>query len=312
MPYTSKINKAKEVIDGSGTKLAKNSSKRNLNKYYSKVLDTYNKQEASKLKKFEGGGPYEQFKYTAPEEEVMDLDLIFNNPNAEKQYNMTFSNPKDDPNSASFDGRPLGQKRRDRWNTIGDVASSVGELAPTLYNLFAGRPKDIDENRYKNYNAGKISSLMADRTYNIDAGLAGNEASYRTNAANIRNLGGSRGQIMSNLTGAQNAKMFADMALRGDKSNIENQYRGDYANMLYGLGRDDMSGRMAHDEAEAMDMAAWRNMKGSAMTGLQQYLLTRRQMKNQASRDKLLVKAIGAYSPYANKWIPGMDEYIND
>jgi hypothetical protein len=72
-PYTSKINKSKEMLEDSGaTKLAKNSSRLNLNKYYSKVLDVYNKQEKNKLAKggqykFFGGGTYD------------DEDSILNN-----------------------------------------------------------------------------------------------------------------------------------------------------------------------------------------------------------------------------------------
>ena len=34
-------------------------------------------------------------------------------------------------------------------------------------------------------------------------------------------------------------------------------------------------------------------------------------MKNQAAQGKLLAEAIGAYSPYAGKWVPGMEEYVN-
>ena len=51
-PYTSKINKAQEVVNSNATKLTKESAKRNLNKYYTKVFDAYNKQEAKKLRKF--------------------------------------------------------------------------------------------------------------------------------------------------------------------------------------------------------------------------------------------------------------------
>jgi len=234
------------------------------------------------------------------------------NPMNDTKSAMTYSNPLDAPDAVvnnPFASRnqlanEMGQHKFD-W---GNALSSIGEMAPMLYNLFSSKPEKINENRYRNYNAGKINSLMANRRYNIDAGLAANESSYRTASANIRNLGGSRGQVMSNIMGAQNTKQFGDMSLYGQKSNMDNQYAGEYANMLYGLGRDDLSSRMMYDETTAMNRAAARNMRASAMTGLQQYLLTRRQMKNQSARDKQLIETIKAYAPnYWDKWVPSLD-----
>jgi hypothetical protein len=446
-PYTSKINKAQEVVNGNATKLAKQSAKLNLNKYYSKVFDTYNKQEAKKFEsnptiddeirsildqrmigspwesgknsktnlnnydlekqasakfkdaygtdinkkylrsikagnmwwtgkipKFADGDYYQPFgnvgqkdplsKYVWPFDQrgqssanpyllgqanvvgqkstaggqstpfatgqtVMGIgsnpSLSYNAPNdlmAQPELGslnnaypggVNFSNPLDDPNSPQFNqaaskaqtfaGSSFNKGEGFDW---GNALGTVGAMAPMLYNLFAGKPKDINENRYLNPYEGQINSLMGNRRYNIDPELAANENAFRTTAANMRNLGGSRGQVMSNLTGAQNTKQFGDMSAWAQKHNMDNQYAGEQANMLYGLGRDKTSGRIAHDEAEAMDQASYRNMKGAAMTGLQQYLLTKRQMKNQAARDKLLGNALKGYSPYASKWIPGV------
>jgi hypothetical protein len=178
-------------------------------------------------------------------------------------------------------------------------------MAPMLYNLgqgLFGKRDKLNANDYNNPYEGQINSLMSNRRYNIDPTLAANEAAFRTTSANMRNLGGSRGQVMSNLTGAQNTKQFGDMAAYSQQNNVNNQYRGEQAGMLYPLGRDKSMTRMSVDEGNMMTDAAGRNMVGAGMTGLQQYLLTRRQMKNQMSRDKLLTGAIKAYSPYAGKW----------
>jgi hypothetical protein len=393
LPLTNKINKSNEVLKGNAvTMFAKNSAKRNLDKYMSTMMDAYSEQEMkkqmkmSKGGKFDGGGGFRFYEKNNPYQAVMPSDplakYIWNNPNGSQQQpytlgnvgvsanrtpitpligtqggstprtgvsnssgpdwgefgaldtslapstpgtqdlgfgqpdmgsmnnwqndNVQFSNPKDNPNSDQFVGGGIGNKD----NKFGDVLSGIGEMAPMLYNLgrgLFGKKDTVNDSRYANPYEGQINSLMANRRYNIDAGLAGNEASYRTNAANMRNLGGSRGQVMGNLTGAQNAKQFADMALYGQQSNMNNQYKGEQANMMYGLGRDTVATRMNTDEGNRMTDAAKNNMVGAGMSGLQQYLLTRRQMKGQAGRDKLLINAIKAYSPYSSKWIPGLD-----
>lgn len=392
-PYANKINKAKEMMSGSATKLSKNSSQLNLNKYYSKVFDTFNKQEAKK-NKYHGGGWHAPLKLDYVGENDPIANLIHPHPKGTEQYpysiageanvvgnrtntftsgatpttssatprnagftepdlggfdptgfqsagynpsdfgdpmgavnpmlgsltndggtGMTFSNPLDltDPVASKAQtraGSVFGKKDK-----LLGALGTLGELAPTLYNLgqgLFGKREEIDPNKYNNPYEGQINSLMANRRYNIDPELIGNENAFRTTAANMRNLGGSRGQVMSNLTGAQNVKQFGDMSAYSQKKNMENQYAGEYANMLYGLGRDKSMTAMTVDESNAMNRAAGRNMTASGMTGLQQYLLTRRQMKNQASRDKLLIDAIRAYSRYTDKWIPGLNELYNN
>lgn len=380
LPLTNKINKSNEVLKGNAsTMFAKNSAKRNLDRYMGTMMDAYRDQEAKKkdnpeykgdqTDQFDGGGGFtniESFQSIAKmfkDKYKADFNLpafnqgnqdwynpinttrptdggnasggvgvpnVFNSgnipawsapgvqdlglPQADmgsmnnwQNNNVQFSNPKDNPNSGEFVGGGLGG---DKPNQFGDILSGIGEMAPMLYNLgrgLFGKKDTVNDSRYANPYEGQINSLMANRRYNIDAGLAGNEASYRTNAANMRNLGGSRGQVMSNLTGAQNAKQFADMTLYGQQQNVNNQYKGEQANMMYGLGRDTTATRMSVDEGNRMTDAAKNNMIGAGMSGLQQYLLTRRQMKNQSGRDKLLINAIKAYSPYSSKWIPGLD-----
>jgi len=390
-PYTSKINKAQEVIKGNATKLAKQSAGLNLNKYYAKVLDAYNKQEAKKfrkggLAKFQDGDtfgygypisyPYPdnaltnamhpagplpgmfpsttQVPYNGPYRPgVAPISPItstkvksagtgtratavgnagaFAGPPGSYPQNLGYVN--EGLTKTSLYNKPLGTMPTNNKlvgeSGINDVtkpgpapegfdwvnaASSIGEMAPMLYNLgqgLFGKREQMRASDYNNPYEGQINSLMANRRYNIDPELAANENAFRTTAANMRNLGGSRGQVMSNLTGAQNTKQFGDMSAYAQKKNMENQYAGEYAQMLYPMGRDRSNTRMMVDEANSMTRASGRNMTGAAMTGLQQYLLTRRQMKNQSARDKLLGSALQGYSKFTNSWIPGFEEYLN-
>jgi len=315
LPLTGKINKNKEVLASGGTMLNKNSSQRNLNKYYSKVLDTYRKQEA---KKFAKGG---RFGYEAPDD-LMQLDAGMGSLN-NWQKDISFSNPLDDPNSTQFDPAasrkqalkqaPFGTRlnyglQNTDW---GNVAEGIGSMAPALYNIgqgLFGKREHQNAADYANPYEGKINSLLAGRQYNIDPELAANEASFRTTAANLRNTGGSGGGLRSNLMAAQNVKQFGDMSAYAQKKNMENQYASEYASALYPMGRDTAMTRMQVDEGNLATDASGRNMIGAGMTGLQQYLLTKRQMKNQSNRDKLIAQAIRGYSPYSGKWIPGLND----
>ena len=360
IPYTSKINKSKQMLENSGTtKLAKNSAKLNLNKYYSKVLGVYNKQEKAKFQT--GGGYTIDDSWTKPDmfrdSYKTDFGLSeFNTGNTnwydKSLLDVNYPNAKINTSSTKRDST-LGSFRPDISNlsapqlgkygtefgtaspvdntlanapniktkgndygygTFGDIASGIGEMAPMLYNLgmgLFGKRENLNAGDYRNPYESQINSLMANRKYDINPELVSNENAYRTGLYNLRNLGGSRGQIMSNTRGLQNAKMFGDMSAYATKKNMENQYAAEYAQTLYPLGRDTVSTKMLVDESNAMNRAAGRNMIGAGMTGLQQYLLTRRQMKNQAAQGKLLAEAIGAYSPYAGKWVPGMEEYVN-
>lgn len=248
-------------------------------------------------------------KYTAPADRMVMpqiQDSLVGNPSS----NMKFSNPLDDPNSPSFN------PQASREQTFAEAGKGkfdpavLGEIAPMLYNfgmgLFGKREKLNPRDFYNPYE-NQINSLMANRRYRIDAPLLGNEAAYATARRNITNLGGpdARGSII----GAQNAKMFGDMALYDQQNNMNNAYAGDQANMMYGLGRDAAATNLTVSDMNSLNNAAGRNMVGAGMSGLQQYLLTRRQMKNQAKQDKILGNALYNYSPYAPKWIPGLEEY---
>ena len=354
-PYTSKINKAQEVVNSNATKLTKESAKRNLNKYYTKVFDAYNKQEAKKLRKFQGGGYTVGDSWQAPNLMFKDQYKVdfgmpsFNegnqdwykpfqrsqlggagavaannepyNPGSRAGYNApddlmtqpTFGSLRSEPGVANMNlpstpvvaGQGVNPFAKDKFDW-GNALGTVGEMAPMLYNLgqgLFGKRDKLRANDYANPYEGQINSLMANRKYNIDPELAANESAFRTTGANMRNLGGSRGQVMSNLTGAQNTKQFGDMSAYAQKKNMENQYAGEYAQTLYPMGRDRAMTKMMVDESNAMTDASGRNMIGAGMTGLQQYLLTRRQMKNQATRDKLLTNVMKGYSPYASKWL---------
>jgi hypothetical protein len=292
----------------------------NYNKYYSQLLDAFDQQEQKKMAK---GGQYNDQlnKYWAgdifnPDDPPTDQNLHFGDA-AREQATIARNNPTSWDSTWQDYGIPAGKTNVSNPNgpfDWGGALETAGSMLPAFYNLgqgLFGKRQKLNANRYNNPYAGQIGSLMANRTYDINPELSMNNTTYRTTAANMRNLGGSRGQVMSNITGAQNAKMFADASSLSQKKQAENQYAAEYAAMLYPLGRDMSINRMNVDEGNLMTDAAGRNMTAAGLSDVQKYLLYRRQMKNQAAQGKLLANAIRAYSPYADKWVPGMDEYLN-
>jgi len=415
LPYSNKMNKEQEILQGNSTRLAKTSADKNYKKYYSKIMSAYNNQEADKIINgedsdqniYQGGGlhntsdwyagaglNYGKNNYNIPQ--YLDPNTggysgggvnpginnfgggnWWNNRRQQEQvpYRGTpdFRSPEqagygngigmNPTNTFQKAGQPMytsnitagniggmnehlqslmpqfGSTKTEigQFNSVsndlapgpqmpkpsgegdgklGGFLEGLGTLAPSLYNLgqgLFGEREYMDASRYQNPYESKINSLMADRTYNIDPDLAANEATFRTTAANMRNLGGSRGQVMANLTGAQNVKQFGDMSAYAQKKNMENQYRAEYANALYPMGRDTAMTRMAVDEGNQLTDATGRGMIASGMTGVQQYLLTKRQMKNQNRRGDLLIDAIKGYgSGRAGEWIPGLDEFYSN
>lgn len=293
-----KLNKTNKLEKDGVTNLTKNTLARNRNKYYSRLLDTYNAQEAKKKRKYSEAG------------EVPSPVPTWN------VYNNLLGSTNDiDPNAlAPAPNVTLGNKNTGvDWSKIGKVANTAGQFAPTLYNLGMGLFGNRDKLNYKDYAnpyESNIRSLLADRRYDINAPLAANVASFNTTAANLRNLGGSRGQAMSNLTGAQNAKMFADMSEYERQIAMNNQYRGEEANMLYPLGRDTATTKLTIDDINQMTSAAGRNYLSSAASGIQNILLNRELRRNKQRRDRMLIDTIKSYSPYAKEWLPSL--FSND
>lgn len=321
-----KLNKAEKLKAGGVTSLTKNSLDKNINKYYARLFDVYNKQEAKKMAKggqykFQGGGPYGSSRYVAPD--YTDLGLPYDEKTFNNAYGslvepsttgpmggIFYTKAEDNPHLEGFTPRPAGTGGTD-W---GGIATLAGELAPTIYNLgqgLFGKREMLNARDYRNPEYDQIKSLMADRRYNIDPDLAANEATFATNAANIRNLGGSRGRVSSNLIGAQNVKQFGDMSAYAQQKNMNNQYMGEQAQMMYPLGRDVSMTKYSVDEGNLMTKAAGRNMIGSGATGIQNYLLQKRYMKNQMAQSKLLASAIQGYgSGRANEWVSELAPWL--
>ena len=91
---------------------------------------------------------------------------------------------------------------------------------------------------------------------------------------------------------------------------MNNQYRGEEANMLYPLGRDTATTKLTIDDINQMTSAAGRNYLSSAASGIQNILLNRELRRNKQRRDRMLIDTIKSSSPYAKEWLPSL--FSND
>ena len=225
--------------------------------------------------------------------------------------------PNEWSNYKSPGGKQFNSMFGYRMNNFMQKASpyvgAVAEALPSIYNIVQGLRKTQELNPrdfYNPYNE-EIRNTMRNRRFNIDPTLQANMGAQAVNNYNIRQAGTARGEIMGNMGAAQNARMAADAAAFAQKQNMDNQYMAEQAQMDYGLGRDMAQTKFNIQDVNDRNIAARDAFLAQAATGIQQRSLVNRQMDNQAAQQQLLIEAIGAYSPYANAWIPGMEEYGN-
>jgi hypothetical protein len=170
----------------------------------------------------------------------------------------------------------------------GKVGTTAAQLAPVIYNMFKGMQKpDKVKANYNPYES-QIMGLMADRRFNIEPLLNANRVGQAVSNRSIRDVAGSRGELMGNLGATQNARMTGDAAAWAQKNNMDNQYMGQQAEMLANLGGNrsqmDWNAQMGY----AQNKAATQQFTGQAFNDLSKYSQTQQLMGNQKERDAQL------------------------
>ena len=195
---------------------------------------------------------------------------------------------------------PTGQ------NIMGSILGSL----PNIYNTIQGlrKPDKLKARDYYNPYNNEIRDTMRNRRYNIDPQLQANRSAQAVNNRNLYNVGTSRGQLMGNLGASQNMRMTGDSAAIAMKQNMDNQYLAEQAGMDYNIGNNMAQTNLGVRQINDQNQAAGRNYLAAAATGFQQQSLVNKQMNNQMSRDELIRQAIMGYSPYAERWIPGLSQ----
>lgn len=174
-----------------------------------------------------------------------------------------------------------------------DAISDFATLAPIMSNLFTGNPESIQAN-YNPY-ASAITNTMGRRRYNINPLLRDIEqnrdvANYSA-SQQMTNTGHNMVFRLQNAIQANKAKAAA----RATESNVNNQYKGEYANAMNDLGKQWVNATNLTSDLNAQNRASARNIRRAGLSQLSQFAQNKSLMRNQSKRDKAMLEL---YKPF--------------
>lgn len=174
-------------------------------------------------------------------------------------------------------------------DAIGDFAT----LAPIMSNLFTGNPESVQAN-YNPY-ASAIVNTIGRRRYNINPLLRDIEqnrdvANYSA-SQQMTNTGHNMAFRLQNAIQANKAKAAA----RATESNVNNQYKGEYANAMNDLGKQWVNATNLASDLNAQNRASARNIRRAGLSQLSQFAQNKSLMRNQSKRDKAMLEL---YKPF--------------
>lgn len=192
---------------------------------------------------------------------------------------------------------------------------SLSGLSPILYNWIQSRRRPEVEDQVINPYTGAINRAMASRKLNIEPTLAANRRSRAIARNNMARLNPNTGMNLAYgnqlATGeyAQNASVYAN------RDNANNQYLGEYANMMNNLGQQYVQNTVLTNDLNARNRAAARNFGATAAGQLGQWSQTKEKMRNEAARDAMIYPYLRNFLAYGNpgELIADMDNmYYNN
>ena len=174
-----------------------------------------------------------------------------------------------------------------------DAISDFATLAPIMSNLFTGSPESVQAN-YNPY-ASAITNTMGRRRYNINPLLRDIEqnrdvANYSA-SQQMTNTGHNMAFRLQNAIQANKAKAAA----RATESNVNNQYKGEYANAMNDLGKQWVNATNLASDLNAQNRASARNIRRAGLSQLSQFAQNKSLMRNQSKRDKAMLEL---YKPF--------------
>lgn len=181
---------------------------------------------------------------------------------------------------------------RDNFD-FGELTSGIASLSPIMSNLFTGSPESVQAN-YNPY-ATAIANTMGRRRYNINPLLRDIEqnrdvANYSA-SQQMTNTGHNMAFRLQNAIQANKAKAAA----RATESNVNNQYKGEYANAMNDLGKQWVNATNLASDLNAQNRASARNIRRAGLSQLSQFAQNKSLMRNQSKRDKAMLEL---YKPF--------------
>lgn len=186
----------------------------------------------------------------------------------------------------------------DEIKTPSKSSSNFGSLSGLSPIALPSRRRPETEDQVLNPYTGAINKAMASRRLNIEPTLAANRRSRAIARNNVARLNPNTGMNLAYgnqlATGeyAQNASVYAN------RDNANNQYLGEYANMMNNLGQQYVQNTVLTNDLNARNRAAARNFGATAAGQLGQWFQTKEKMRNQARRDRQILPYLQNFLRY--------------
>jgi hypothetical protein len=158
--------------------------------------------------------------------------------------------------------------------------STLASLAPSLMNLGESIFNRPDKERLPGQYSQGLAELK-NRRFDIEPILDANRSAQQVYNTNVTQSGAGSGQSMAGRLAGMGSRMRADSQAYAQKNNVENQYAGQYAQGLFGVGQ----AQRGVDVANLQNQAAGRNMRRSGVSQLSRASQMRELMNNQGNRD---------------------------
>lgn len=182
---------------------------------------------------------------------------------------------------------------KNNWlSGVGNLFTDIAALAPTISNMYA-KPETFNTT-YNPYES-QIRQTMANRKFDISPAKRAIRENRAISNYNAANYNPNTGANLAYRIQSQVAVNKAISDLYSTASNVNNQYKADYASTLNSLGQQRVNATNMAVDMNARSRAAARNIQRTALSQLSQYAQNKQLMKNQKSRDMAMLEM---YEPF--------------
>ena len=168
-----------------------------------------------------------------------------------------------------------------------DALSGISGLAPIISNLFTADPEPVRAN-YNPYTRA-ISNAMSRRRFNIEPAIQDIRRNRSVTDYNASQMNTNTGANMAYRLQSAIAQNNAIADIRAQENNVNNQYRGEYANMMNNLGQQFVAANNLADDLNAHNRASARNIRRAGLSQLSGWFQNRELMHNQRERDRQML-----------------------
>lgn len=168
---------------------------------------------------------------------------------------------------------------------IGAGITTALEFAPAIYNTMEGLFGKAGKEKPIYANTSGALNTMAGRTYNVNPQLAANRVAFSTALSNARTANPNTGSYMNLGQSAAINKYAADANAYATKQNVDNQYKGEFANMQF---QDAANRQAAEMQARQMTLAnsvTKQNMLAQGLTNTSDIILNKANTQQQMNMD---------------------------